>query len=69
MSEGEKQHVVDTSSAEFSEGLEAGLNSTADTINWQAGSELGQELKDQGQKKEPVPESLPKVPPDSTLYE
>jgi len=38
---GKNKHVVDTSSAEFSEGLEAGLNSTADTINWQAGSELG----------------------------
>ena len=46
-----EQHVVDTSSAEFREGLEAGLNSTADTINWQAGNELGQELKDERQKK------------------
>ena len=62
MSEGGKQDEVDTSSAEFREGLEARLNSTADTINWQAGNELGQELKD-GQKKESVRESLPKEPP------
>lgn len=63
MSKVVEQHVVDTSSAEFSEGLEAGLNSTTDTINWQAGNELGQELKDEDQKKEPVRESLPKEPP------
>jgi hypothetical protein len=63
MSKVVEQHVVDTSSAEFREGLEAGLNSTADTINWQAGNELGQELKDGSQKKEPVRESLPKEPP------
>lgn len=62
MSEGVKQDVVDTSSPEFREGLEAGLNSTADTINWQAGNELDQEPKDGGQKKEPVRESLPKEP-------
>jgi hypothetical protein len=63
MSKVVEQHVVDTSSAEFREGLEAGLNSTADTINWQAGNELGQELKDGGQKKEPVAESLSKEAP------
>jgi hypothetical protein len=63
MSEGVKQHVVDTSSAEFREGLEVGLNSRADTINWQAGNELGQELKDEGEKKEPPNESLSKEPP------
>jgi len=41
MSEGAKQNV-NTSSAEFKEGVKAGLNSTADTKNWQAGIELGQ---------------------------
>jgi hypothetical protein len=55
MSEGIKQHV-DTSSAEFKQGVEAGLNSTEDTKNWQAGIELGQELKDDGENKEPVSE-------------
>jgi hypothetical protein len=49
---------VDTSSAKFKEGVEAGLNSTEDTKNWEAGNELGQELKDEGEKKEPVSESL-----------
>lgn len=57
MSEGIKQHV-DPSSAEFKEGVEAGLNSTEDTKNWQAGNELGQELKDEGENKEPVSESF-----------
>jgi hypothetical protein len=57
MSEGIKQHV-DTSSAEFKQGVEAGLNSTGDTKNWQAGSELGQELKDEGENNEPVSEIL-----------
>ena len=55
MSEGVKQNV-DTSSAEFKEGVKAGLNSTVDTNNWQAGIELGQELKDEGENKEPVSE-------------
>ena len=55
MSEGVKQNV-DTSSAEFKEGVKAGLNSTEDTKNWQAGIELGQELKDEGENKEPVSE-------------
>ena len=63
MSKVVEQHVVDTSSAEFREGLEAGLNSTVDTINWQAGIELGQELKGEDQKKEPVRESLAKEAP------
>jgi hypothetical protein len=55
MREGVKQNV-DTSSAEFKEGVKAGLNSTEDTKNWQAGIELGQELKDEGENKEPVSE-------------
>jgi hypothetical protein len=61
MSEGLKQKV-DTSSAEFKEGVKAGLNSTEDTKNWQAGIELGQELKDEGENKEPVSEILFKEP-------
>jgi hypothetical protein len=55
MSEGVKQNV-DTSSAEFKEGVKAGLNSTEETKNWQAGIELGQELKDESENKEPVSE-------------
>jgi hypothetical protein len=62
MSDRIKQPVVDTSSAEFKEGLEPGLNPTADPINWQAGNELDQELKDEGEKEEPVRESLAEEP-------
>jgi hypothetical protein len=61
MSEGVKQNV-DTSSAEFKERVKAGLNSTDGTKNWQAGIELGQELKDEGENKEPVSEILFKEP-------
>jgi hypothetical protein len=61
MSEDIKQHV-DTSSAEFKDGVEAGLNSTEDRKNWQAGIELGQELKDEGENREPVTEILFKEP-------
>jgi hypothetical protein len=46
------QRDVDTTSVEFKEGVEAGLNPTEDTENWQAGNDLGQALKD-----EPVIES------------
>jgi hypothetical protein len=59
MSEGIKQQV-DTNSAEFKQGVEAGLNSAADTKNWVAGNELGQELKDEREKKVPVDERLSK---------
>jgi hypothetical protein len=55
------QHV-DTSSAKFKEGVEAGLNSPKDTQNWQAGNELGEELKNEGRKKEPVSEVLFREP-------
>ncbi|MGB9181869.1 MAG: hypothetical protein WCB68_21745 [Pyrinomonadaceae bacterium] len=55
MSEEIKQNV-DTNSAEFNEGVEAGLNSEEDTKNWRAGNELGQELKEEGETKEPVHE-------------
>jgi hypothetical protein len=47
MSEDEKK--VNTSSAEFKQGVEAGLNSEEDTKNWKAGNELGQELKEESE--------------------
>jgi len=53
---------VDTNSADFKQGVEAGLNSAEDTKNWQAGNELGRELKDEVENKEPVSESLFKEP-------
>jgi hypothetical protein len=48
---------VDTTSAEFKEGVQAGLNCGADMKNWKAGNELGQELKEEGEIKEPVNEN------------
>ena len=48
-----KQHV-DTNSTEFTEGVEAGLNSAEDTKNWKAGNELGQELREECQTAAPV---------------
>ena len=57
MSDGVKQNV-DTGSAEFTEGVEAGLNSTQNTQNWQAGNEVDQKLKDEDKNKEPVHERL-----------
>ena len=51
MSDDEKD--VDVSSAEFKQGVEAGLNSEEDTKNWRAGNELGRELKDEGETAEP----------------
>jgi hypothetical protein len=50
--------ATDTNSAEFKEGVKAGLNSTDGTKNWQAGIELGQELKDEGENKKLVSEVL-----------
>ena len=61
MSEDIKQ-PVNTSSSKFKEGVKAGLNSTEDTKNWQAGIELGQELKDEGENKEPISDILSKEP-------
>jgi hypothetical protein len=54
------QHV-DTNSNKFSQGVDAGLNSAADTRNWQAGNELGQELKNEDEKT-PLSEDLFKEP-------
>jgi hypothetical protein len=48
---------VDTNSAEFAEGVEAGLNSAADTKNWQTGNALGQALKDEDKQKAPMAEN------------
>jgi len=42
MSDAIKQDV-NTKSAKFNEGVEAGLNSSEDTKNWQAGKELQNE--------------------------
>ena len=36
---------VNSNSAEFEAGVEAGLNSTTENTNWQAGEKLGQELQ------------------------
>ncbi|HEX8775401.1 MAG TPA: hypothetical protein VF735_17660 [Pyrinomonadaceae bacterium] len=46
--------IVDTDTAEFKRGVEAGLNSKEDTRNWLAGNELGRALKDNDQIKELV---------------
>ena len=59
MREDMKQHA-NTDSAEFSEGVEAGLNSQENTNNWKAGNKLGQALKDEGASKAPADESLSK---------
>ena len=56
-----KQHV-DTNSVDFKQGVEAGLNSEEDTKNWQAGNELGKELKDQVENKPPVSELFYREP-------
>ena len=56
-----KQHV-DTNSAEFKQGVEAGLNVGKDMKNWKAGNELGQELKAEVEDDEPEPKSPVKEP-------
>ena len=53
---------VDTNSPDFKQGVEAGLSSVEDTKNWQAGNELGQELKNEVENKQPVSESLFREP-------
>ena len=59
----EVRREVNTNSAEFKEEVEAGLNSTEDTQNWQAGNDLGQALKDETGEMLPVIESgEPAVP-------
>ena len=54
-----KQHI-DTNSAEFKQGVEAGLNGGKDMKNWKAGNELGQELKADVVADEPVSKRLSK---------
>jgi hypothetical protein len=54
----DSKEEVNTSSAEFSEGVEAGLNSSENTKNWQAGNVLGQELKDESATTEQISEEL-----------
>jgi hypothetical protein len=49
---------VNTSSLEFNEGVEAGLNSAENTKNWKAGNVLGQELKDESKTTEQISEEL-----------
>ena len=51
---GEDEKKVNANSAEFKQGVEAGLNSEEDTKNWKAGNELGRELRDEGETTEPV---------------
>jgi hypothetical protein len=50
---------IETNSPEFKRGVEAGLNSAEDTKNWEAGNELGQELKADAEKKESVKSETP----------
>ena len=54
-----REQPVETNSTEFKRGVEAGLNSAEDTRNWEAGNELGQELKAEGDKKESVESETP----------
>jgi hypothetical protein len=59
-----KQEHVDANSAEFKQGVEAGLNSEEDTKNWKAGNELGQELRAEDKTKGPAYEcSNNELPP------
>jgi hypothetical protein len=57
---GDKEQHVDTNSAEFKQGVEAGLNVGQDMKNWKAGNELGLELKEEVEDDEPVSKSLAK---------
>ena len=57
MSEDIEQHV-DTNSAEFKQGVSAGLNVGKDMKNWEAGNELGLELKEEVDGDGPVSKSL-----------
>ena len=55
---GDIEQNVDTNSAEFKQGVEAGLNAGKDIKNWKAGNELGVELKDEVADDERVTKSL-----------
>jgi hypothetical protein len=65
MSEDEKR--VNADSAEFKQGVEAGLTSKEDTKNWKAGNELGRELREGGETTEPV-RANPSGESSSTLF-
>ena len=53
---------INTNSAEFKQGVEAGLNSEEDTENWKAGNELGQELKDGSETVTESPSNESSIP-------
>jgi hypothetical protein len=55
---GDTEQHVDTNSAKFKQGVEAGLNAGKDMKNWKAGKELGQELKEEVEDDEPVSKSV-----------
>ena len=59
---GDKEDIA-ADSAEFKQGVEAGLNSAEDTKNWKAGNELGRELRGAGETKRPVYGCLNSRPP------
>ena len=59
---GDIEQHVDTNSAEFKQGVEAGLNAGKDMKNWKAGNELGLELKEELQDDEPLSKSHFKEP-------
>lgn len=56
------KQLVDINSVDFKKGVEDGLNSAKNSTNWQAGHELGQELKNEVEKKKPLSDSLFKEP-------
>jgi hypothetical protein len=55
---GDVEQDVDTNSAEFKQGVEAGLNIGKDMKNWKAGNQLGLELKEEVENNEPESKSL-----------
>ena len=55
---GDIEQNVDTNSAEFKQGVKAGLNGGKDMKNWKAGNELGQELKADVGDDAPMSENL-----------
>ena len=55
---GDTEQHVDTNSAEFKQGVEAGLNAGKDKKSWKAGNELGLELKEEVEDDKPVPKGL-----------
>ena len=64
----DKDPKVDISSPEFKAGVDAGLNSTQATKNWQAGLELGQTLKAEAEIHQTVPETFHKEESTTPLF-